>query len=323
MQNIKALIEKFADVKIMVVGDVMLDRYWWGSVSRISPEAPVPVVNLQTKSLVAGGAANVAANIAGLSARPFLVGAIGDDEEGKLVPEVLGRTGVAAEHLIALEKRPTTTKTRIVAHNQHIVRIDQEEKQHLSNEEEKIVWDKIETILPEIELVIVSDYAKGLLTETLLSRLITICKTSGVKVLIDPKGKDYTKYSGATLLTPNRREAAESCKLEEDGQGIVEKAGEMLLGGLDLEALLITQGEDGMTLFEKNHDPVHFLAASRDVYDVTGAGDTVISTLAVALGAGGDLATSAQLANRAAGIVVEHFGTTSIKLSELQASLGL
>ena len=322
LQNVKTLVEQFSKVKVLVIGDVMLDRYWWGNVSRISPEAPVPVVNLQKRSLAAGGAANVAANIAGLGAKPYLIGAVGRDEEGSSLPSILAQTGVAGDYLVALVDRPTTTKTRIVAHNQHIVRIDQEEKANLDEAQEALVWEQVERILPEVDLIIVSDYAKGLLTDGILERLISKCRQYGRKVLVDPKGKDYRKYHGATLLTPNKREAAEACKLEEDGQDLVETAGKMLMSDLGLEALLITQGEDGMTLFEGEQEPVHFLSASRDVYDVTGAGDTVISTLGVVLAAGGDLRTAAQIANIAAGIVIEHFGTTSIKFNELTRELG-
>lgn len=321
MQDIKHFFKKFSDVKILVIGDVMLDRYWAGTVQRISPEAPVPVVNLKEKSLVAGGAANVAANIAGLTAVPYLIGAVGNDEEARLLPEILDKQNISGKFLVSLDDRPTTVKTRIVAHHQHIVRIDQEEKKPLSPEQEEKVWDVVEDVFDGVDLVVVSDYAKGLLTENLLKRLITKGLKSEKPVLVDPKGKDYSKYRGATLLTPNRKEAAEACQMEEDSQNLVEKAGKKLLKDLDLMALVITQGEDGMTLFEKNCEPLHLPAASRDVFDVTGAGDTVISTLAVVLAAGGDLPTAARTANLAAGVVVEHFGTTSINISELERIL--
>jgi rfaE bifunctional protein kinase chain/domain len=191
LDNAQSLRAKFSKVKVLVVGDVMLDRYWWGGVSRISPEAPVPVVNLQKKSLAAGGAANVAANVAGLTAEPFLVGVVGRDEEARQLPAILRESGVSADYLVALEGRPTTTKTRIVAHHQHIVRIDQEEKNALTADEQETVWAKIAELLPLVDLVVVSDYAKGLLTENLLSRLITKCGENRLPVLVDPKGKDY------------------------------------------------------------------------------------------------------------------------------------
>jgi D-beta-D-heptose 7-phosphate kinase/D-beta-D-heptose 1-phosphate adenosyltransferase len=308
-------------VKILVIGDVMLDQYWSGTVQRISPEAPVPVVRLQEKKLVVGGAANVASNIAGLMAKPYLLGVVGNDPESKILPQLLAELSISADYLVSLDDRPTTVKTRIVAHHQHIVRIDQEEKIALNPKQEEKVWEMVEKIIDEIDLIVISDYAKGLLTEKILVRLITIGNKKQKKILVDPKGKDFSKYKGATLLTPNLREATEACKLEDEDYKSVEKAGPILLKELDLHSLLITQGEDGMTLFEKNTEAIHFSAASREVFDVTGAGDTVIATLAVVLAAGGDLTTAAKTANTAAGIVVEHFGTTSITLSQLEKSL--
>jgi D-beta-D-heptose 7-phosphate kinase/D-beta-D-heptose 1-phosphate adenosyltransferase len=303
------------------VGDIMLDRYWWGSVSRISPEAPVPVVRLEKTSLIAGGAANVAVNVSNLGAEAFLVGVVGIDEEAKLFPEILKTSNVSADFLVKTKNRPTTIKTRVVAHSQQVVRIDQETKETLSPEDEEKIWDKIENLFEMIDIVIISDYAKGVLTENLLSRLITKTLDKKKYILVDPKGKNYLKYTSATILTPNKREAAEACNLEEDGKLTVEKAGNKLLYDLNLEALLITQGEEGMTLFQKNSKPLNLPALARDVYDVTGAGDTVIATLAVGLGAGATFAEASNLANIAAGLVVEQIGTTSIKFEELKLKL--
>ena len=312
--------DKFSNVKVLVFGDIMLDRYWWGSVNRISPEAPVPVVRLDKTTLIAGGAANVAANVAGLGAKPYLLGVVGDDKEAKSFPDILAKDNISSEFLVEINNRPTTVKTRVVAHSQQIVRIDQETNIELSIEEENLVWDKVEFLLREIDIVIVSDYAKGVLTENLLSRLITTASQLNKKVLVDPKGKNYLKYKGAALLTPNKKEAAEACNLEENGQKLVEVAGKKLIKDI-AEAVLITQGEDGMTLFEKNKKPLHLSALARDVYDVTGAGDTVIATLGVAVGAGATLAKAAELANISAGYVVGQIGTTAIKLDELRKAI--
>lgn len=314
-------LEGFSKVKVLVFGDIMLDRYWWGSVSRISPEAPVPVVKLDRTTLIAGGAANVAANIAGLGAKPFLVGVIGKDDEGKSFPKVLEESGISADYLVEIENRPTTVKTRVVAHSQQIVRLDNETTEELTSEQENIVWKKIEEILDEIDIVVLSDYAKGTLTENLISRLITKAKDKDKKILVDPKGKNYLKYKGATLLTPNKKEAAEACKLEENGKNLVENAGKQLIAEIETESILVTQGEEGMTLFEKNKTPLNLKALARDVYDVTGAGDTVIATLAVAIGAGETTARAAELANIAAGLVVEQIGTTSIKFDLLNSEI--
>ena len=312
-------IEKFGDLNVLIVGDVMLDRYWWGSVSRISPEAPVPVVNLDRTTLAAGGAANVAANIAGLGAKPFLVGAIGADAEAALFPDVLAKENISAEHLIKTHSRTTTVKTRVVAHSQQIVRVDQETKTNLTESEENLIWSKISELLQEIQIIIVSDYGKGVVTENILSRLITTAKRENKLVIVDPKGKNYAKYRGATILTPNRYEVAEVYQLEDFEQPTIEKAGKKMIDDFDLDAMLITQGEAGMTLFEKEQPPHHLKVTARNVYDVTGAGDTVIACLATAIGVGADFPAAAKFANIAAGLVVEQVGTTAINLEMLGA----
>ncbi len=315
------ILDSFANTKVLVIGDVMLDRYWWGSVSRISPEAPVPVVKMDTMTLAAGGAANVAANVCGLGATPILVGIIGEDAEGELFPEVLSKVGVSHEHLIKITGRPTTVKTRIIAHSQQMARIDQETDTKLSTKDEDSVWARIEPLIEDSQAVVISDYAKGFLSDLLLRRIIDLANNSGVSVLVDPKGKDYTKYRAASLLTPNRREAADACGLEENTQQMVDIAGNKLLTDLNLNSVLITQGEDGMTLFRKKGEPFHLNTLAREVYDVTGAGDTVIASLAVAIGSGAKLETAAKIANTAAGLVVEQVGTTAITLKDLQKVL--
>ena len=315
------ILEKFAGVRVIVVGDVMLDRYWWGSVTRISPEAPVPVVRMQRTSLAAGGAANVAANIAGLGAAPVLLGAVGDDDESLLIPEVLSQVGVSAGHLITIMGRPTTVKTRIIAHNQQVARIDQESDVPLNGGAENAVLEKFKALVADCDAVVVSDYAKGLLTERIVSEIISECTARNIPVLVDPKGKDYSKYAGATLITPNRREAADACGLEENDQQMVDLAGNQLLKELGVQSVLVTQGEDGMTLFRKDNTPYHLNTLARDVYDVTGEGDTVIGTLAVAVGAGAELNEAADIANIAAGLVVEQVGTTAISFKDLREAL--
>jgi D-beta-D-heptose 7-phosphate kinase/D-beta-D-heptose 1-phosphate adenosyltransferase len=316
-------LKKFSKVKVLVVGDVMLDRYWWGSVNRISPEAPVPVVHLKETSLVAGGAANVAVNIAGLTAKPFLVGVVGDDEEAELFPDLLNNSNISSDYLIKLPGHQTTVKTRVIAHSQQVVRIDQESKLNLNAIEEVTIWGKIEDLIKEVDLILLSDYNKGLLTENLLKRLITTAVENNKIVLVDPKGKNYNKYQGATILTPNLREIADACGLEELESNLIEQAGNQLLIMLGLKALLITQGEEGMTLLEKSKKSVHLTARARKVYDVTGAGDTVIATLAVGLGAGLSFAESSNAANIAAGIVVEQVGTSTISFDKLNNAINL
>lgn len=322
MENFDELIARFSQVKILVFGDVMLDRYWWGSVERISPEAPVPVVRLEKTSLVPGGAANVAVNVASLGATPHLVGVVGDDEEGKYLADTLIKSSISPDLLLKLNDRPTTVKTRIVAHNQHIVRIDNEKTNFLQNEHEETLWLLLEKEAEKVDLIVVSDYAKGLLSKNLLARLITKAREDNKPILVDPKGKDYSKYSGATLLTPNRREAREACNFEEH-QTVddVTIAGNTLISALNLQALLVTQGENGMTLFQNGEKPVHFQTKARQVYDVTGAGDTVIAALAVAMAAGANLLQAAELSNISAGLVVEEVGTTTINREKLLKAL--
>ncbi|PYS97854.1 MAG: D-glycero-beta-D-manno-heptose-7-phosphate kinase [Acidobacteria bacterium] len=314
------ILENFSKLNVLVIGDVILDRYWWGDVSRISPEAPVPVVRLKNTSLAAGGAANVAANVAGLGATPILVGIVGDDDGAKQFPDVLKSANVSSDHLVRDRHRPTTVKTRIVAHSQHVVRVDQEHADRISSETESAIIDKLRLEIGRVDAIAVSDYAKGMLTDKVLKDLFAIAAEHGKPVLVDPKGKDYAKYKGAALLTPNRREAAEACNFEDTGD-VVNRAGTKLMDDLNLDALLVTEGEEGMTLFRRSQSSIKMGAEARQVYDVTGAGDTVIATFAVAIGAGADVETAARLANAAAGLVVEQVGTTAVTVSALEAAL--
>lgn len=315
------IFDSFSNVNVLIIGDVMLDRYWWGSVSRISPEAPVPVVRMDNMTLAPGGAANVAANVAGLGAKAILVGVTGDDSEAALLPDVLQAAGVSDEYLFKIAGRHTTTKTRVIAHSQQVARIDQETTTNLSPDAEQVLLQKLQPLVEMANAVIISDYAKGFLTDALLQQIIGLASKNGVNVLVDPKGKDYSKYRSASLLTPNRREAADACSLEEDDQRVVDIAGKKLLSELDLKSVLITQGEDGMTLFQREGDPQHLKTVAREVFDVTGAGDTVIACLGVALGAGAELVTAATIANAAAGLVVEQVGTTAISVNELREAM--
>jgi len=311
----------FKNINVLIVGDVMLDRYWWGSVERISPEAPVPILNLNNTTLAAGGAANVAANVDGLGAKPFLIGIVGTDPESELFCELLNSKKISTDYLYRHPDRPTTIKTRILGHNQQIVRVDQEQTNNISEFEEEDIWNLIFQIINTVDVIIVSDYGKGLVTKSIVMRLINFGNDNNKIVLIDPKGKDYTKYSGATLLTPNQFELIQACNLDSCKQTTIEEAGSNLLGKLSLNNLLVTQGGDGMTLFRQNQLPEHLPALARNVYDVTGAGDTVIATLGVALANGLDTLAAAKLANVAAGLIVEQIGTTAITLEMLKSEL--
>ena len=299
----------------------MLDRYWWGDVNRISPEAPVPIIRLSRSSYALGGAANVAANVAGLGATPILIGCVGQDPDSEVVLRLLEEQAISVEHLIKVSDRPTTIKTRIIAHSQQVARVDHEMVGPLSAADETKLMSAIRQQVGDADAVVVSDYAKGVLSEAVVRQTIFVAGERGRPVIVDPKGKNYSKYRGATVLTPNRKEAAEACNIDEDANDVVYVSGKTLLRNLEVEAVLITQGEEGMNLFLNGDDPIPFVAEAHEVFDVTGAGDTVIATLAVSLGAGSDLPAATRLANTAAGFVVGHVGTTPIRISDLHESL--
>ena len=316
-----SILDNFHNTTVAVIGDVMLDRYWWGSVSRISPEAPVPVVKIERMTLAAGGAANVAANIAAYGANCILVGVVGDDDAASQIRQVLKECGISDQYLVTAAGRPSTVKTRLVAHSQQVARIDQEDEMSCPDDVESEILDQVVLAVSAANVVVLSDYAKGILSDRVISFAIECAKEAGVKVLVDPKGKVYEKYRGASLLTPNRREAAEAVNLDENASDLVQTAGIRLLESVDVDALLITEGSDGMSLFRKGEPSVHLPALARAVFDVTGAGDTVIATLATSLGSGADLESAAKLANIAAGLVVERSGTTTLTLAELKQHL--
>jgi rfaE bifunctional protein kinase chain/domain len=295
-----------------VVGDVMLDRYWFGDVARISPEAPVPVVRIGRMEERPGGAANVARNAAALGAQATLLAVVGDDEPAASLARLLHREGVTA-HLTRDPSLQTTVKLRVIGRQQQLLRIDFEDLPAADALEAKLA--RFEAELEAADVVILSDYAKGALTH--VERMIEAARAAGKPVLVDPKGDDYERYRHATVLTPNRgefREVAGRWKSEEDMAARAQR----LRKSLDLSALLITRSEEGMTLFREN-EVLHVPTVAREVYDVSGAGDTVIATLGVMLAAGLDLADAVRWANKAAGIVVGKLGTAVVHPEELFA----
>lgn len=314
-------LDNFSKVKVLVIGDVMIDKYLWGEVRRISPEAPVPVVNLKKQTAIAGGAANVAANIAGLGAVPFLIGLIGNDADGDCFGQILRKSNISDEYMIRGKSRQTIVKTRIMAHNQQIARLDQETISELTDGEEKKLYAKVEKLAKKINVIVISDYGKGLLSDSLLARLIKFARKEKIPLMIDPKGRDYTKYSGGTLITPNKFEIAEVCGCRSDVDEELKAAGAKMLYELALKFLIVTRGEDGITLFKKNNPPHTIKALKRKVYDVTGAGDTFISALAVAFAAENTIEAACEIANTAAGLVVEELGTTIVKFKDLKRVL--
>jgi rfaE bifunctional protein kinase chain/domain/rfaE bifunctional protein nucleotidyltransferase chain/domain len=315
------ILDSFQGRRVLVLGDIMLDRYWIGSVSRISPEAPVPIINKRNSTLAPGGAGNVAANIASLGGIPILVGTVGDDEAGRELRGILEKRGIDLAHLAIDPARPTTIKTRIIAQNQQVVRVDDEETQPIGPSLAARVADTVRSLLREVDLLVISDYAKGLILPALAGRVIRLANELHRRVIVDSKAADYSSFKGAYLLTPNRAEAARAAGVSADRPDGVSVAGARLLETLAVAAVLITQSEAGMTLFEKDREPVHFPTLTRTVYDVTGAGDTVVATISLALAGGASLPVTAQLANLAAGIVVEQFGTSAITAGQLRRAL--
>jgi len=306
---------RFGDARVLVVGDVMLDRYWQGATSRISPEAPVPVVKVQHNDERPGGAANVALNIVALGANSALVGVTGNDESARLLQTSLGAVGVEHDFQIT-EDRPTITKLRVVSQNQQLIRLDFEEG-FLAADVDQFPA-KVQAQLDNAGALVLSDYGKGAIKEP--QKLIKLAKAAGLPVLVDPKGTDFAKYRGATLITPNLKEfeaVVGHCTSEEE---LVSK-GIDLLRELELEALLVTRSEHGMTLLREGEPELHLPARAREVFDVTGAGDTVISVLASALAAGAELPQAVGLANVAAGLVVAKLGTATISAPELRRAI--
>ncbi|QOL15769.1 bifunctional D-glycero-beta-D-manno-heptose-7-phosphate kinase/D-glycero-beta-D-manno-heptose 1-phosphate adenylyltransferase HldE [Dickeya dianthicola] len=311
----KVTLPDFRHAGVLVVGDVMLDRYWYGPTSRISPEAPVPVVKVDTIEERPGGAANVAMNIAALGAGSRLVGLTGIDDAARALSAKLNEVNVKCD-FVSVPTHPTITKLRVLSRNQQLIRLDFEEG--FDSVDPQPMIDRIQQALPKIGALVLSDYAKGALVH--VQSMIQTARAAGVPVLIDPKGTDFNRYRGATLLTPNLSEfeaVAGRCKDEHD---LVER-GAALLADLDLSALLVTRSEQGMTLLQPGKAPLHLPTQAQEVYDVTGAGDTVIGVLAAALAAGKSLEEACFLANAAAGVVVGKLGTSTVTPIELENAI--
>ena len=306
-----------SDKWVLVIGDLMLDRYLIGDVQRISPEAPVPVVLLKQQNDRAGGAANVAANLANLGITTRIAGCVGEDAEASTLLALINHLGIKSEAVIQSSARPTIAKTRVMSTNQQIVRIDQESQAPLSDEENSELHILItRAIHDQPAMVILSDYAKGVLSEATCRYIIETCKQANIPVLVDPKGQDYSKYQGATALTPNKKETSEACGVSMNDNHALLAAAKKLKKSLNLDFLAVTRGEEGITLLEQDTDH-HISATAKKVFDVSGAGDTVIATLAAGLIHGLSAQEALSLANTAAGIVVGKVGTVPIELAEL------
>lgn len=320
-ERAKDLIGGFSGRAVAVLGDMMLDEFIWGRVRRISPEAPVPVVEVERHTLALGGAGNVASNLKALGAAPLPIGVVGDDDDARRLRSVFRAAGVSTESLVVDPARPTTLKTRIIAHNQQVVRADRENRAPISTQVEDGLADLFLQQVGAIDALVISDYNKGLLTPGLLSRVLGAARERGLTVCLDPKMRSFAHYQPVTVITPNHQEAAEAAGVSIEDESSLIEAGRRILRSTDCRAVLVTRGEEGMTLFTDGDEVTHIPTVAREVYDVTGAGDTVIATLTLALAAGASLVEAAVLANHAAGVVVGKVGTATVSREELLAAL--
>jgi len=315
------ILKLFPGQRILVLGDVILDWYWWGQASRLSPEAPVPVVRKQRTTLQPGGAGNTAANLAALGARVSLFGVTGRDSHADELKAALKAHGVETDGLIADSSRPTTTKTRVIAAHQQVVRVDEEATAPIS---EAIVADVLKAVWNDIVnagAIVISDYAKGFLTHPLLDAVIGEARRVGKRVFADPKGSDAARYRGAFLLKPNRLELSLLTGLPADTHDEVLAAGTRLAASMPGTNILVTEGSEGMTLFADSQPPEYLASTPRQVFDVTGAGDTVLAVTAMAVTAGASWNEAMRLASEAAGIAIGRMGSVAVSLSDLQTNL--
>lgn len=313
------IIAGFPDAGVLVVGDVMVDHFIWGNVSRISPEAPVPVVDVQKDSILLGGCANVLNNIHAMGGRVFVAGVVGSDNIGKQLLAELRDRKIETAGIVVKKDRPTTLKTRIVAHGQQMVRFDKEDRKPISEPSINKILDYVRSLRGKIGAIVISDYNKGVVSKELIQGINEIVSDSGVFVCLDPKQSNFAMYKGVHIITPNHYEVQRAVGMDATQLDSIEKLSEIILKKYAFPAILVTRGEEGMSLFENGRKitHTHFPAQAKEVYDVTGAGDTVIGILALCLAAKADLKEATCLANVAAGIVVEKIGTATVSQKEL------
>jgi D-beta-D-heptose 7-phosphate kinase / D-beta-D-heptose 1-phosphate adenosyltransferase len=312
----------FSNALVLVIGDVMLDRYFWGEVSRVSPEAPVPVVRVVQKTHILGGAGNVARNITGLGANVLLLGVRGADSQGDYLERLLAQSEIDCQ-LVTSANIPTTTKTRVLGQGQQLLRLDEETPKALDAEACATLKSRIESALPRVGAVILSDYGKGMFLGDLATWVIQICRRRQVPVFVDPKGADWRRYRGAFAVTPNTAEFQAVSGANSVDNGALTAQAQIVRERFGLEWLLVTRGARGLSLLGSGHAPVHIRSRAQEVFDVSGAGDTVIATLAACVAAGAAMPQAAEVANAAAGVVVAKIGTQAIQASELAGALRL
>jgi rfaE bifunctional protein kinase chain/domain len=316
----KSILSKFNKKKILVIGDLILDRYIWGKVNRISPEAPVPVVEVTDENFLLGGASNVANNIVSLGGHATIVGVAGNDRAGEVLIRMLGEKGVQCEGVF-FGSRPTTVKTRVIAHNQQVVRFDRENKDKVDGKVFRGLLEYIRSAVQDHDAVIISDYKKGVISSELVKQVLKHSRPGNIFVSVDPKVGHFHCYKNVSLITPNIMEASIASGIEIKDEKSLINAGRTFLRKIPCDAVLVTRGEHGMSLFRKDKTEVHIPTAAKNVYDVTGAGDTVIAAFSIAYAAGASMEEAAVIANHAAGIVVGEVGTAVATLGQLRKSL--
>jgi D-glycero-beta-D-manno-heptose-7-phosphate kinase len=317
------IIANFSRAGVLVVGDVMVDHFIWGNVSRISPEAPVPVVDVQKDSILLGGCANVLNNIYAMGGKVYVAGVIGADNIGKkLLAELRGRK-IETKGVVVEKGRPTTLKTRIIAHGQQMVRFDKENRKPIPQSSTNKILDYVKSLRGKIGAIVISDYNKGVISRDLIEGIKKIAEDSGILICLDPKQNNFSIYQGVHVITPNHHEAQRAAGMEITNADDIQRLSESLLKKYSFKAMLITRGEEGMSLFENGRKIVHthFTAQAKEIYDVTGAGDTVIGMLALGLAARASIKEATCLANLAAGIVVGKIGTATVSQKELIEAL--
>jgi rfaE bifunctional protein kinase chain/domain len=316
-KRLTELKKSFDGKRIAVIGDMMLDGYFWGDVKRISPEAPVPVLEVEEEFFRFGGAANVAFNILTLGGIPLPIGVIGYDNYGTIFSSLLKEKNIANDGIIIDEERPTTTKTRVIANSQHVVRIDKESKSYINGKIQKKLTSHLESILGKIDGIILQDYNKGILTPSLISKIISLSNKKNILVTVDPKFDNFFEYKNVTVFKPNRKETESVLGTRIKTDSDITSAGKELLHKLNAKYVLLTLGEGGIAVFEKGEKEKRMPTKARKVADVSGAGDTVISTLTIGLAAGADIYEASFLANYAAGVVCGEVGIVPIEKEKL------
>jgi D-beta-D-heptose 7-phosphate kinase/D-beta-D-heptose 1-phosphate adenosyltransferase len=320
-ESLYRILNGFHAARVLVLGDVMLDRFVYGSVERISPEAPIPVVSAERFSDMPGGAANVARNISAMGARVVLIGVVGEDVAAQDLRSQLASSPAIDARFIADSSRPTSVKTRYVADGQQVLRVDRERRTALAAEVERAVLDKFSSALRETSVIVLSDYAKGVLSDSVTRAVIEIARRAGKTIVVDPKAKDFAKYRGASVLTPNRLELQHACGQDCLDDDQVVNGAQRILDQKICEVMVVTRGKDGMSVIEAGRPHVHIPTAARQVFDVSGAGDTAVAAISLSIAVGADVAEAAALANIAAGIVVGKRGTAVVTTAEILATL--